>query len=118
MPGGGSGAATATSPAISVMAGRLPSCRCDGWYPEPGALEQPGALPLGVQHVPVEEREHGLIPDPRVLWLRDPVVLVGEVQELRVHPVALEVGPQSKGLRDRHARIELAVDHEHRRLDV
>src|SRR5688572_31922881 len=78
-------AATPGSPAISVMAGKSPVLRSVGWYPDPAALEQRRPLPLGVQDVPVKEREHRFVPDPRVLRLRDPVVLVREVQELRVH---------------------------------
>src|SRR5688572_15739137 len=73
-------AATPGSPAISVMAGKSPVLRSVGWYPDPPPLEQRRPLPLGVQYVPIQEREHRFVPDPRVLRLRDPVVLVGEVQ--------------------------------------
>src|SRR5688500_15493901 len=87
------GTATSAPPARSVMAGESPVLRSLGWYPDTGPLEQRRSLPLGVQHVAVQEREHRLVPDPSVLRLLDPVVLVGEVQELRLDSLALQVGP-------------------------
>ena len=45
------------------------------------------------------------------------MVLVGEVQELRLHPGALQVVPEPQALGDRHAVVLVAVDDQHRRGD-
>ncbi len=58
------------------------------------SLEQVRVVPLPSTRVVVDEAEHRLIPDPGVVGLGDPVVLVGEVQELGFHAVALQVGPK------------------------
>src|SRR6266496_3380888 len=81
------------------------------------ASQQARARPVLAENVLVEEGEHGLVPDPRIRRLQGPVVLVGEVEELRVHPAELEVRPQPQRLADRHAVVALAVDHQHGRAD-
>src|SRR5581483_1196054 len=62
-------------------------------------------VPLLAQDVVVEPGEDRLVPDPGVLGLADPVVLVGEVQELGVDAAAHEVGPQPQALADGHAMV-------------
>ena len=79
--------------------------------------EEGGALPILAQEVVVEPGDHSLVPHPGVLGLEDPVVLVGEVEELGGDTVALEVGPEAKGLPDGHPVVQFPMDDEDRRRD-
>src|SRR6266851_3901167 len=79
--------------------------------------EEGGALPILAQQVLVEPGDYGLVPHPGVLGLEDPVVLVGEVEELGGDTVALEVGPEAKGLPDGHPVVQFPMDDEDRRRD-
>src|SRR5690242_14077720 len=83
-----------------------------------GALEEAGALPWLAEDVLGQEGEDGLVPDPRVAGSQDPVVLVGEVEELGLGAVAVQVRPQPQRLADRHPVVLVPVDDQHRRADL
>src|SRR6202167_6630259 len=84
--------------------------------PQPyGWSQQRRTLPGPVEDVLGEEREDGLVPDPRVARGQDPVVLVGEVKELGLHAVPGQVPPQPQRLAYRHPVVLVAVDDEHPR---
>ncbi len=59
-------------------------------------LQELRSCELLSEDVLIEKGEHGRVPDARVLRLQDPVVLVGEVQKLRLDAVTLEVGPEAE----------------------
>src|SRR6267378_468236 len=80
--------------------------------------EECWALPILPQQVLVEPGDHGWEPHPGVLRLEDPVVLVGEIEELGGDTVAPEVGPEAKGLPDGHPVVQLPVDDEDRGGDT
>src|SRR3569833_3490203 len=61
-------------------------------------LQELRATPLLAAYVLAEEGEHGLVPDPGVAGREDPVVLVREVEELRLHLVPYEIRPQPQGV--------------------
>src|SRR5215218_7369917 len=103
----------ALSAALSVTISVTPEM-----VPGEAASEELRPLPLLPEHVLVEEGEHRLVPDASVLRLQDPVVLVGEVQELAFDAVARHVRPQAQGLADRDAVVLLAVYHEQRCADI
>src|SRR3546814_2605936 len=58
------------------------------------------------------------MPQDAVLRVEHPVVLVREVQELRLDALALQRGERADALRYRDAVVELAVDHQHRYAPV
>src|ERR1051326_2658931 len=76
-----------------------------------------GALPFLAEDVLGEEGEDGLVPDPRVAGGEDPVVLVGEVEELGLGAGPGQVPPQPQRLADRDAVVLVAVDDQHRGTD-
>src|SRR5690625_3352727 len=87
------------------------SMRCNSTVPPMvGVLQQVRTLPRGAQHVVVQERPDRLIPDPGVLGLQDPVVLIGEVEVLRLFVVAHQISPQHEALAEGDAVVLLAVD--------
>ena len=57
------------------------------------------------------------MPEHAVLRLEHPVVLVGEVQELRFHALALQRGEQGDALLHRDAEVLLPVHHQHRHAE-
>src|ERR1700741_922386 len=59
----------------------------------------------------IEPADHLLIPAHRVDRLQHPVVLVGEDHELRGHALPLQRGVHAEPLLERHAVVQLAVDH-------
>src|SRR5690606_27700329 len=59
-----------------------------------------------------------VVPQDAVGRLEHPVVLVGEVEELRLDALALQRGERGDALRDRDAVVELAVHHQHRHAPV
>ena len=66
----------------------------------------------------VQPTEHFLVPQQRIVRLQDPVILIGKIDESRRHaflPERVEVG---EALRDRHAKVFLAVQDEGRSLEV
>src|SRR5690242_18206597 len=81
-------------------------------------LQEPGTLPFLAEDVLGEEGEDGLVPDPRVAGGEDPVVLVGEVEELGLGVVPGQVPPQPQRLADRHPVVLVAVDDQHWRADT
>src|SRR5690348_4794451 len=91
--------------------------RCTG-RPGAGGSEEAGALPFVAEDVLGEEGEDGLVPDPRVAGGEDPVVLVGEVEELGLGAAPGQVPPQPQRLADRYPVVLVAVDDQHRRADT
>src|SRR3984885_4632687 len=83
-----------------------------------GWSQQGRTLPGLVEDVLGEEREDGLVPDPRVARSQDPVVLVREVKELGLSAVPGQVPPQPQRLAHRHPVVLVAMDDEHRRADL
>src|SRR5262245_36042081 len=65
-----------------------------------------------------QPREDRLMPQPAVLWLQHPVVLVGEIQKPRRDALSLQRREHRQPLRVDHSVVERAVDHERRRLPV
>src|SRR6266498_3752818 len=61
--------------------------------------------------------EEFAVPEPRVLRLQDPVVLVGKIDQPRADPARLERVVVLQSLRRGHAVVELAVNHKRGRLE-
>src|SRR4051812_45744971 len=49
---------------------------------------------------------HRLVPQPAILWLQNPVTLIGEIEHLRGNLQPLQVGEKFKSLRDVETIIE------------
>src|ERR1035438_4993937 len=80
--------------------------------------QQGGAFPGLIEDVLGQEGEDGLVPDARVARGQDPVVLVGEVEELRLRATAGQVPPEPQRLGDRYPVVLVPVNHQHRRADL
>src|SRR5260370_41952447 len=81
------------------------------------ACERGGKLFHGLC-VRVDPVEHGVVPELAVFGLLDPVALVGEVEQPRLDALPLQRGEHGEALLDRHAEVELSLDHQRRRLEV
>src|SRR6185436_11117844 len=62
--------------------------------------------------------EDGLVPKLAVLRFKHPMAFVREIKKLGGNAFALERREQAQALAERHAKIELVVDDQIRRLEV
>src|SRR5437870_9305431 len=69
-------------------------------------------------HVLRQPTENLFVPELTIRRLQDPVPLVGEIDELGRHPLALQRREQLLPLADRAAEIQVVVDHQHRRFEL
>src|SRR5512134_353588 len=68
--------------------------------------------------VPREPVLHFAVPEQRVLALQDPVVLVREIDQAARHAAVLQRLEQLHAVVERHALVELAVQHERGGLEI
>src|ERR1700691_1449227 len=101
-------------PAWTTTSSCTASCNWARTIRPRGAPSKPSSLAVPAVH----PGNHGVVPLNAVGRLQDPVIFVGEIQELARYAAALQGGEHRQALCLRNPIIETALNHQHGRLPL